>query len=132
LPHPHARIRDVDTARDMSGALKVFTDADCLAVGLKPCMRPALFEDFHPAIDAQHLGHRWRRLDGHNQLPKLILLVKLTDGLEVAVKSRSAVSPQPPPTDQSGRQSAIASALGLACEPEVFNMTGRLMVASAA
>jgi len=26
----------------------------------------------------------WRRLDGHNQLPKLVLGVKFTDGLEVA------------------------------------------------
>lgn len=29
----------------------------------------------------------WRRLDGHNQLPKLILGVKFSDGLEVAAKS---------------------------------------------
>ena len=29
----------------------------------------------------------WRRLDGHAQLPKLILGVKFTDGLEVAAKS---------------------------------------------
>lgn len=29
----------------------------------------------------------WRRLDGHNQLPKLILGVKFADGLEVAEKS---------------------------------------------
>jgi transposase-like protein len=28
----------------------------------------------------------WRRLDGHSQLPKLILGVKFTDGLEVAAK----------------------------------------------
>jgi putative transposase len=33
----------------------------------------------------------WRRLDGHAQLPKLILGVKLSEGLEVAAKS----SPQP-------------------------------------
>ena len=26
----------------------------------------------------------WRRLDGHNQLPKLIQGVKFTDGIEVA------------------------------------------------
>ena len=25
----------------------------------------------------------WRRIDGHNQLPKLILGVKFTDGIEV-------------------------------------------------
>ncbi len=28
----------------------------------------------------------WRRLDGHNQLPKIIQGVKFADGLEVAVK----------------------------------------------
>src|ERR1700719_3296777 len=28
----------------------------------------------------------WRRLDGHNQLPKLNLSVKFTDGLEVVGK----------------------------------------------
>jgi hypothetical protein len=28
----------------------------------------------------------WRRLDGNNQLPKLILGVKFTDGLEVIAK----------------------------------------------
>jgi hypothetical protein len=31
----------------------------------------------------------WRRLDGHNQLPKLILGVKFTDGLEVVAKPTS-------------------------------------------
>jgi putative transposase len=30
----------------------------------------------------------WRRLDGHNQLPKVILGVKFTDGIEV-VRSRA-------------------------------------------
>ena len=29
----------------------------------------------------------WRRLDGHSQLPKLILGVKFSDGLEVAARS---------------------------------------------
>jgi putative transposase len=28
----------------------------------------------------------WRRLDGHNQLPKIIESVKFIDGLEVAAK----------------------------------------------
>jgi putative transposase len=28
----------------------------------------------------------WRRLDGHNQLPKIIEGVKFIDGLEVAAK----------------------------------------------
>src|SRR5919197_176193 len=37
-PHPHARIRGVDTtqARKMPGVLGVFTGADCLADGLQP------------------------------------------------------------------------------------------------
>jgi len=26
---------------------------------------------------------RWRRIDGHNQLPKLILGAKFTDGIEI-------------------------------------------------
>ena len=34
----------------------------------------------------------WRRLDGHNQLPKLILGVTFTDGVEVIAKSND---PQP-------------------------------------
>src|SRR5438874_5684 len=33
-----------------------------------------------PAITAEK---SWRRLDGHNQLPKVILGVKFTDGIEV-------------------------------------------------
>jgi putative transposase len=35
----------------------------------------------------------WRRLDGNNQLPKLILGVKFTDGLEVITKSTDLQSP---------------------------------------
>ena len=35
----------------------------------------------------------WRRLDGHNQLPKVILGVKFTDGIEVV---RSQAQPLPP------------------------------------
>jgi transposase-like protein len=34
----------------------------------------------------------WRRLDGHNQLPKLIQGVRFTDGIEVATKSASPQS----------------------------------------
>ena len=30
----------------------------------------------------------WRRLDGHAQLPKLILGVKFADGLEIVAKPR--------------------------------------------
>ena len=32
----------------------------------------------------------WRRLDGHNQLPKLIQGVRFTDGIEVAVNPASS------------------------------------------
>ena len=51
----------------------------------------------------------WRRLDGHNQLPKLMLGEKFTDGLEVAA-NRPCPIPKPPPTDPSGphQHSAIA------------------------
>ena len=38
---------------------------------------------FKLAEDAQK---SWRRLDGDNQLPKIIQGVKLSDGLEVAAK----------------------------------------------
>jgi transposase-like protein len=37
---------------------------------------------------AQTAEKTWRRLDGHNQLPKVILGVKFTDGIEV-VKSQA-------------------------------------------
>jgi hypothetical protein len=34
----------------------------------------------------------WRRLDGHNQLPKLVQGVRFTNGIEVAVNSASSRS----------------------------------------
>jgi hypothetical protein len=34
----------------------------------------------------------WRRLDGHNQLPKLIQGVRFTDGIEVAAHPASSQS----------------------------------------
>ena len=43
----------------------------------------------------------WRRLDGHNQLPKIIQGVKFTDGLEAAAEP--AASRAKPPPDPSGR-----------------------------
>ena len=43
----------------------------------------------------------WRRLDSHNQLPKLVLGVTFNDGIEVIVKP--TVKPQPPPPDRPGR-----------------------------
>ena len=33
----------------------------------------------------------WRRLNGHNQLPKIILGIKFTDGIEV-VRSQAQVA----------------------------------------
>jgi putative transposase len=36
---------------------------------------------------AQEAEKSWRRLDGHNQLPKVIQGVKFTDGIEVTIKS---------------------------------------------
>jgi hypothetical protein len=37
---------------------------------------------------AEAAERSWRRLDGHNQLPKLIIGVKFTDGIEV-VRSKA-------------------------------------------
>jgi len=44
----------------------------------------------------------WRRLDGHNQLPKLIQGVRFTDGIEVAANPASPSNPKPPPPEPSG------------------------------
>ena len=51
----------------------------------KGCLsnKTALAMVFKPVEDAQK---SWRRLDGHNQLPKIIEGVKFIDGLEVAAK----------------------------------------------
>ena len=55
----------------------------------KGCLsnRTALAMVFKLAEGAQR---SWRRLDGHNQLPKLILGVKFADGLEVTAKKIAA------------------------------------------
>ena len=37
----------------------------------------------------------WRRLDGHNQLPKIILGVRFTDGIEVVRPQAQALPPDP-------------------------------------
>ncbi len=57
----------------------------------KGCLsnKTALAMVFKLVTDAQK---SWRRLDGHNQLPKIIQGVKFTVGLEIAVKSED---PQP-------------------------------------
>ena len=51
----------------------------------------------------------WRRLDGHNQLPKVIQGVKFTDGIEVAAKQATPQARNPPP-DPSGRHQDFATA----------------------
>ena len=87
------------------------------AIGLLRLSRRALETLAHDQPDREHLRHRtspddpieglpnntalamvfklvegaqksWRRLDGHAQLPKLILGVKFADGLEVIAKPR--------------------------------------------
>jgi hypothetical protein len=52
----------------------------------------------------------WRRLDGNNQLPKLILGVKFANGHQLVAKPATA-SPQPSPPDRSGRHQKSAIAL---------------------
>jgi putative transposase len=39
---------------------------------------------------AETAERRWRRLDGHNLLPKLILGAKFTDGIEIKSKAQLA------------------------------------------
>jgi hypothetical protein len=34
----------------------------------------------------------WRRLDGHNQLPKVILGVRFADGIEIASQVQAAAA----------------------------------------
>jgi hypothetical protein len=51
----------------------------------------------------------WRRLDGHNQLPKLVLGVTFNDGSRSS-PSRPTVSPKPPPPDRPGRHQKLAIA----------------------
>ena len=53
----------------------------------------------------------WRRLDGHNQLPKLIQGVRFTDGIEVATKSASSPVPNRRRLNPSGRHQDLAIAL---------------------
>ena len=54
---------------------------------ISPCTATALVVVFKLVKGAQK---SWRRLDGHNQLPKLILDVKFSDGLEVVQKKAAA------------------------------------------
>ena len=48
---------------------------------------------------AETAERNWRRLDGHNLLPKLILGAKFTDGIEIKSKAQlAAASFRPSPT----------------------------------
>jgi hypothetical protein len=44
---------------------------------------------------AEAAGKSWRRLDGHNQLPKIILGVSLADGMEVVRSQDQAAAAWP-------------------------------------
>jgi hypothetical protein len=41
---------------------------------------------------AEAAEKRWRRLDGHKQLPKLILGVKFADGIEIPSQAQAAAA----------------------------------------
>jgi hypothetical protein len=53
---------------------------------------------------AEAAERSWRRLNGHNQLPKIILGVRFADGIEIV---RSQLKP-PPPDPLRHQDSAIA------------------------
>jgi putative transposase len=55
----------------------------------KGCLSTALAMIFKLAEAAEK---SWRRLDGHNQLPKLILGVKFNDGIEVVRSQAQAAA----------------------------------------
>ena len=56
---------------------------------------------------AEFAEKSWRRLDGHNQLPKVILGVKFSDGIEVVIDRK--LKPLPP---DPYRHQELAIALG--------------------
>jgi putative transposase len=60
---------------------------------------------------AQAAEKHWRRLDGHNQLPKIILGVRFTDGIEVLKPQAQAAAairlPSPRFSDSSDAQYSI-------------------------
>ena len=53
---------------------------------------------------AQAAQNSWRRLDGHNQLPKLIVGVKFIDGIE-AVRQQPQAAARPKPSPRFGYSS---------------------------
>ena len=55
---------------------------------------------------AESAEKSWRRLDGHNQLPKVILGVKFSDGIEVVRSQAQAAPPDPYRHQEFGDSSA--------------------------
>jgi putative transposase len=92
---PYARTKAVPAGRAGTGILipvtnvieSSFATVRHRTVRSKGCLsnRTALAMIFKLAEAAEK---SWRRLDGHNQLPKVILGVKFTDGIEI-VKSQA-------------------------------------------
>jgi hypothetical protein len=82
---PRQRHRDEELATVVSDDVPVIHDAGIPTIRSKGCLsnRTALAMVFKLVEAAQK---NWRRLDGNNQLSKLILGVKFADGIEVAAK----------------------------------------------
>jgi hypothetical protein len=57
---------------------------------LLSCRADKLTDDGRQRL-AEAAEKSWRRLDGHNQLPKVILGVKFTDGMEIFKSQAKAV-----------------------------------------
>jgi hypothetical protein len=66
---------------------------------------------------SQAAEKHWRRLDGHCQLPKVILGIKFTDGIEVVISARSGTCTtlsEPPYLEQGERGIVAAVEIGRA------------------
>ena len=55
---------------------------------------------------AEAAERSWRRLDGHNQLPKVVVGVKFADGIEVVRSQAQAAAASPFPSPRFGDSSA--------------------------
>jgi hypothetical protein len=62
---------------------------------------------------AEAAERSWRRLDGHNQLPKLIVGVKFTDGIEVVRSKDQAAAARSLPSPKFGGTSLPARPEGM-------------------
>jgi hypothetical protein len=66
----------------------------------------------YPVKGQSRLSLGWSKLDGHNQLPKIVQGVKFIDGLDVVAKP-AAIQAQTAPPDPSGRHREPGIALWL-------------------